>query len=230
MTRERHIAILRRVGRLDLETATKVVDRLLEELAIESEEDGNSVDHRLSPDVDKLAPPPIGEGSSILLDRMDRQKVREITAVPPTPQEEPTSNELQWSEVDLCSYLEGVIPKTMQVVPDGGKEPVELWRRIDPLLGLSLVKVTYSQKDANRPQASEQNRGGQTLERIAIDAAVTETFNCYQKEQPVQQKLDRIRESARQVFRPRPERIVSSTPIHHGELSFSDKTTPHDSV
>ena len=136
-----------------------------------------------------------------------------------------------WDEMDLMKFVMEHTPAIIQVVPDGRKEPISLQRQVDPLMGLSMVKITFKQRDAMAPTMSIRNPRGEALDPMAIDTTVSETVSCYQQVPPVELKMQKIREAAAKVFGPRPERIVSTTQVRESlrfDPSNSKDPVPHE--
>lgn len=235
MTRERHIAILRYYGGMDEKRASVVVDRFLEEVELERAESVPPVVEfpmekaRSRSQGDRLPPPSLNDASGSL--------VRDTTAANPTPLNvvpKPTfaateeSNERYWGEQDLAEYLVRSMPPAITINPDGRTEPLTIYRQIDPLVGLGLVKVSYRLQGATSPVKSERNIGGGEMERMTIDSIVSQTFSCFQEQQPIEDKLESLRLAANQVFGPHKERIVSTTKVRN-TFNFTDDV-PHESV
>lgn len=115
-------------------------------------------------------------------------------------------------------------------MPEGRTEPITLVRSIDMPLGLGMVKLSYALQNTVKPTGSTPNsRAGEPLARMSVDTSIIQTFTCYDREQPVIDKMEKIVEAARTVFRPRPEQITSRTPVRSGPMTFDDRT-PHDDV
>lgn len=245
MTRERHIAIIQRIGKLDSATASSIVDRVLEEIELD-QIDGTPVvidfpsSKQKYPDVDKLKPPALSDNSSIVSVASGKDSTEpngQFVLVNRLPPDSPSTEPLRpkfWGEVDLAMLLESATPNEIQVPSGGRQETITLARSIDPLLGLGIVKVSYFLRDAARSAPSVKALSSTTMadpvDRMAIESVASESFSCYEASPPVEEKMEKLRRSAAAIFGPRPEKIISTTPIRAGELSFRMENAPHDSV
>jgi hypothetical protein len=64
---------------------------------------------------------------------------------------------------------------------------------------------------------------------IPVDTPVFQSFTCFDKDQPIEEKLSKIFKTASTVYAPKPEHLDSLTPRRQGHIGFSRKN-PHDTV
>jgi hypothetical protein len=201
------------------------------------------------PEPDTLPPPAPGQGSSVILaTQMPTEKsVKELRLPPPgtkpsslfTPDtaQKAERPKRYWSQDALRDFAYANFPPVIQVVPEGRKQPVSLNRNIEVLPGVDLVKVSYSLADRASPQASERNWEvvgdhllvNENVPAMTVDSPIFDTLNCWDYEQDVDGKMQKLFASAEVAFRPKPEHIDSHTPRRVGALSFGERD-PHDNA
>lgn len=205
-----------------------------------------AVPERKHDPVDKLAPPPPAKSpnaKSSLIIAPDSQEAREAfnrkpvefpdtyRPGPPRSLKDPNAPHRYWDQTQLSQYIMDNTAAVIQVPVEGRSMPVSLLRNVEVQPGVDTVRVSYSLGPENQPVASQPNSalGGEALPMIAVDTPVFQSFTCFDRDQPIQEKMDKIFETAAVVYSPKPEHLESRTPRRQGHIRYS-LDNPHDST
>ena len=215
-----------------------------------------SLDVKVIPQDSYIAPSPPpsqpGEAKSSLIILPDSAEAKELERKPmsqavtpmrltrsgktathpePNPEDELASRR---SMESLMGLLAGHpdIPPVIDVKQPGSEKIIRLTRHIESGAGFKAAKVTYVMDGMNQPRPSGNSlnpKGESEPPPMALDIPISEVFFTWEEDLRISERMARIRENAIKCYAPRPQAIVSHTPVRQGSLRFNE-SAPHEEV
>jgi hypothetical protein len=191
---------------------------------------------------DSLAPPPLQSGSLILAED-NHAPVIPIRPGPPATHAAtaPAMSQAELAEAVRCMQADVVAnaPSELQVMPEGGSQPITLLRHIESIPESGMVKLSYRLGYENMPSPSI---GGSTsapaqVTPMAVDVPASVSFSvesghnqatAAQREIIMRDKISQITKLAAWLYRVNKTPVVSATIPRAGNLSFDRRMASGD--